>query len=58
VTNVVGLSVLAKIFGIKGSGFVVEVECTFKHPSVDLRKVVVKTCSSGIWSPGACSHCS
>ncbi|KAL5097874.1 hypothetical protein RYX36_002201 [Vicia faba] len=57
VTKDVGLSVTAKIYRNKGNSFVVEVEGPFKHPSVDLRKVLVKTCSSGVWSPGACSHC-
>lgn len=58
VTNDVGLSVSAKIFRNKGKGgFVVEVEGPFKHPSADLRKVLVKTSRTGIWSPGACSHC-
>ncbi|CAK8531581.1 unnamed protein product [Lathyrus sativus] len=57
VTKDVGLSVRAKIYRNKGNSFVVEVEGPIKHRSVDLRKVVVKTCSSGVWSPGACSHC-
>lgn len=57
ITKDVGLSVSAKIFRNKANGFVVEVEGPFKHPSVDLRRVVDKTCSSGVWSPNACSHC-
>ncbi|XP_027338283.1 uncharacterized protein LOC113852244 [Abrus precatorius] len=56
VTKDVGLSVAAKIRRIKNC-FVVEVEGPFKHPSVDLRKVVVKTRRTGMWSPSACSHC-
>lgn len=57
VTKDVGLSVTARIYRNKGNSFVVEVEGPIKHPSVDLRKAVVKTCSTGVWSPGACSHC-
>ncbi|CAL5184292.1 unnamed protein product [Lathyrus oleraceus] len=57
VTKDVGLSVTARIYRNKGNNFVVEVEGPIKHPSVDLRKAVVKTCSTGVWSPGACSHC-
>ncbi|KAJ1380600.1 hypothetical protein SESBI_45878 [Sesbania bispinosa] len=56
VTKDVALSIAAKI-SRKGNGFVVKVEGPFKHPSNDLRKVLVKTCRTGIWSPGACSHC-
>ncbi|XP_057430219.1 uncharacterized protein LOC130723260 [Lotus japonicus] len=58
VTKDVGLSVSAKIFRSKGGGsFVVEMEGPIKHPSSDLRKVLVKTSHTCIWSPGACSHC-
>ena len=58
VTKDVGLSVAAKICRNKnGNGFGVEVEGPIKHPSADLRKVIVKTCRTGVWSPTACSHC-
>lgn len=56
VTKEMGLSVTAKICR-KGNSFIVEVEGPCKHPSSDLRKVIVKTTRTGIWSPGACSHC-
>ncbi|KAK7329544.1 hypothetical protein VNO77_23714 [Canavalia gladiata] len=57
VTHDVGLSVAAKIRRNKDHGFVVEVEGPFNHPSAELRKVLVKTIRTGIWSPRACSHC-
>lgn len=56
VTKDVGLSVEAKIRRIKNC-FVVEVEGPFNHPSDELRKVLVKTRRSGVWSRNACSHC-
>ncbi|KAK7329542.1 hypothetical protein VNO77_23712 [Canavalia gladiata] len=56
VTKDVALSVAAKIRRIKNC-FAVELEGPFKHPSADLRKVVVKTLRTGVWSPNACSHC-
>ncbi|KAJ1380601.1 hypothetical protein SESBI_45879 [Sesbania bispinosa] len=56
VTKDVGLSIVVKI-SRKGNGFVVEVEGPVKHPSGDLRNVLVETCRNGIWSPAACSHC-
>ncbi|CAJ1963228.1 unnamed protein product [Sphenostylis stenocarpa] len=56
-TGEVGVSVAAKVRRNKGHGFVVEVEGPFVHPSADLRKVIEQTCRSGVWSPGACSHC-
>lgn len=56
ITKDVGLSVEAKILRRK-SCFCVEVEGPFKHPSEELRKVIVKTRRTGIWSRSACSHC-
>jgi len=57
INDEVGLSVAAKVRRNKNHGFVVEVEGPFVHPSADLFKVVEQTCRTGIWSPGACSHC-
>ncbi|CAJ1963222.1 unnamed protein product [Sphenostylis stenocarpa] len=56
-TGEIGLSVAAKVRRNKGHGFVVEVEGPFVHPRADLQKVIEQTCRTGIWSPGACSHC-
>ncbi|QCE13352.1 uncharacterized protein LOC114162940 [Vigna unguiculata] len=56
VTNDVGVSVEAKIQR-RQSCFGVEVEGPFKHPSEELRKVLVKTRRTGVWSRSACSHC-
>ncbi|CAJ1963232.1 unnamed protein product [Sphenostylis stenocarpa] len=56
VTKDVALSVEAKIHRSKNC-FVVEVEGPFNHPSDELRKVLVKTRKTGIWSRNACSHC-
>ncbi|ESW10997.1 hypothetical protein PHAVU_009G256600 [Phaseolus vulgaris] len=56
VTKDVGLSVEAKIQRSKNC-FRVEVEGPFNHPSDELRKVLVKTRRTGIWSRSACSHC-
>ncbi|KAL9314925.1 hypothetical protein ACSQ67_020377 [Phaseolus vulgaris] len=56
VTKDVGLSVEAKIHR-SNNCFSVEVEGPFNHPSDELRKVLVKTRRTGIWSRSACSHC-
>ncbi|KAL9314926.1 hypothetical protein ACSQ67_020378 [Phaseolus vulgaris] len=53
----IGVSVAAKVRRSRDHGFVVEVEGPFVHPGADLFKVVEQTCRSGVWSPGACSHC-
>ncbi|XP_020206174.1 uncharacterized protein LOC109791302 [Cajanus cajan] len=56
VTKDVGLSVEAKI-RLRKHCFDVEVEGPINHPSDELRKVIVKTRRTGIWSRSACSHC-